>query len=276
MKLTKYVEYCGGFSLIDCLMLGLTFFRFRKPPHICEVSFSLKKGYVGLSYFIEKINKLTSFSTTPKQQNDIIFYFVQITLRIEEAFDNGSLTKKNFRKFLLKNNPSKCLNLNKIKQAIGNIKSLCKNNIAYRDFLENLIKTWETHQIREVDQTMGRTISLENALKASEDRGMFYFLSLVYALNPSKLSKNTKKIISIAGSWFQIIDDYSDRKKDKNEKNTPFTLSKEKSFTLFNEYIVNYQKQMQVLIEPKHPLVKFMRNISVLWPSISFLGDWHP
>jgi len=259
------------FQLLICA------FNFKKPiKFIARFSFKSKIGCAGLLYFVKRMKRLIEFSTTSKQKREIIFYFVQMSQLIEKAFDKNILEPNSFRNVLLKNEDRDHPDIKEIKKYIEHIREINPNNIFHEEFLDNIIKAWETHRIRDVKQRGKVQISDYKVLEATENRGIFYFLSLIYALNPSNLNIKLKRIVSIVGSWFQIIDDYADRKKDKNKKNTPFTISQEKSYIIFDFHIVNYQKQLQVLLNKKHSLIKFMKNVSVLWPLSPSKLDWNP
>lgn len=254
------------------------FIKFKKPRSFnSKSSFKLRKGYAGLLRFSETIKPLLNFSTTLKQQRNIITYIVSMSILIEHAFDKEDLTLGDFREAIFENKKNDNPTIQKITTSIFCIKELVPNNSYHAKFLENIVRTWETHEIRDVKRRSSE-VSSDEALQAAEDRGSSYFLALIYAFNPTNLNvKLLENIIPLSGAWFQIIDDYADRKKDRGEKNTPFTISQEKSSRRFKKYTMNYQKQIQVFISPRHSLIKFMKGVSVLWPIVSFfkLSDWH-
>ena len=238
---------------------------------------SLVKGSFGLFLFIKGINDLVSFSTTSFQRKKIIIYLVKTTLLVEKAFDIGILNTHNFRELILGEKKIDSSSLRKIKRNLELIKFL-SNGSHYEVFFKYFLKTWETHKIRDSKQKNVLDISSKEALKSSEERGGFYFLSLIYALDPLYFDEFLKEVIFLSGSWFQIIDDYADRKKDKGKKNTIFTVSNENPKYLFKENIERYHNQLQILLKHKgNFLILFMRTLSNLWPLSYYVPffDWH-
>ncbi len=280
--MNKPTFYITG--LFKALPLAIKLFvssiKFCKPFNFSEkFSFGLRKGCAGLSCFVETIKPFINFSTDLEQQREIIFYIVWVSKLIECAFDRRLLEPNNFRKIIFENKKNDDPTVQKITTTVHRIKELTLNNPLCNNFLENLVKTWETHAVRDFKRESNMRVSEDEALQAAENRGNFYFCALIYALNPENLNQESKNMIRLSGSWFQIIDDYSDRKKDsrgRNKRNTPFTVSQNKSFERFMQYTTKYQEEIQILLGKEHALIRFMKDLSVLWPALSQLSNWHP
>jgi len=164
----------------------------------------LKLGYFVLLLFVKNL-KFINFSTNSKQRKEIISYLVELTDLIDGLFERGELSLTELIN-VLKNNNGKHPHNKKIIVLIKRIKDVSKNNECHQKFLYNLVKSWEAENIRRNNHFLIKDDTIKNA----QDRGKFYFLALIYSLSPIQLNKNQIKIISICGSWFQIMDDYKD------------------------------------------------------------------
>ncbi|HLA23740.1 MAG TPA: hypothetical protein VJZ93_04375 [Candidatus Nanoarchaeia archaeon] len=218
----------------------------------------LKLGYFVLLLFVKNL-KFINFSTNSKQRKEIISYLVELTDLIDGLFERGELSLTELIN-VLKNNNGKHPHNKKIIVLIKRIKDVSKNNECHQKFLYNLVKSWEAENIRRNNHFLIKDDTIKNA----QDRGKFYFLALIYSLSPIQLNKNQIKIISICGSWFQIMDDYKDKKEDFGNKNTPFTISKENSLIMFNKYRKYYKKQLKNALNHNSSLILFMNWISIL------------
>jgi len=270
--------YIAGLSSAIPLVFKLVAYSiiFKKPHNFYgSFSFKLRKGCAGLLCFVEAVKPLFNFSTSTEQQKEIIFYIVKLGQLIDDAFDNQYLSPQNFREIILKKINNGNVNIQEILNTFSFFNAPSSN--FYNQFLDNIFKTWETHRVRDVRQKIGTKFSAKEVLEAAENRGSFYFLAVTYALNPTNWEPRFEDSVKFAGSWFQIIDDYSDQKKDIGRIDTPFTIDKNNSFSRFLELIKKYEKEIGDILKHKHPLIKFMKRISVLWLFLSklSLSDWH-
>lgn len=194
-----------------------------------------------------------------------------VILTLENLSDIITLKKGDYNNMLI----------SKLQDTVRHIKGLATNNSHYSSFESNIIKTWMTHEVRDVNQTGDKTISFNDALRAAEDRGGFYFLALIYLLNPINLDENLKRLVCLSGAWFQVIDDYDDRIKDIGRRNTPFTISSSSTHKeIRKKYMGKYQKQIQATALPQtYWLIIFFRGVADLVTIKSkVLGekvDWH-
>ncbi|MEK7193629.1 MAG: class 1 isoprenoid biosynthesis enzyme [Patescibacteria group bacterium] len=270
------------------LLVSLVIIEFRKPPYLRSKPISLKRLVMGpliLSRFIKVTKHFIHFVTTQKQQEEIIYWFFQMSSLIEKGFDDKDnsviLTPENFPDIImLKNIDYKDALVGELTDIIRHIKKLTSSN-NYDNFESNIIKTWLTHKVRDVKQAGDKTISLDDALRSAEDRGGFYFLALVYLLNPTNLDKNSERLVRLSGAWFQIIDDYDDRKKDVGNRSTPFTVPSNNSHKeMRKKYMAKYQKQIQTITSSRiHPLIIFFRGLAGLVTIKPIIlgekSDWH-
>lgn len=276
------------------LVVSLVVIKLRSPSYLRNKPISLKKlvmGPLALSRFIKITRHFIRFTTTSKQQREIIYWFFQMSSLIEKGFGDKNnptvLTPVNFPNVLtLKDTKNSKALISELTDTICHIKKLTLNNHNYNNFESNIIKTWQTHDVRDVQQTSDKVISFDDALKAAENRGGSFFLALVYLLNPINLNESYKRLIRLSGAWFQIIDDYDDREKDVGNRNTPFTVPSNNSHKeIRKKYMAKYQKQIQTTVSYRaHPLIIFslltffrgLAGLVTMKPMI--LGrksDWH-
>ncbi len=264
------------FSLLDlfrAVPLGAKLFsllKLRRPPYSYGKPAYIKRGYAVLNSFIEVTESFISFSTTPKQRREIIFYFVWMSRLIDNEFDSKILTQANFRDAVFRNDTSAHALIPELTKIIRHVKNLSSNNPHYNDFTENLVKTWRTHRTRDLENN--KETSSHEALQAGEARGGVYCLSLIAALNPIGLNLKLKDAIYVSGAWFQLIDDYLDREKDLGEKNTVFTTSETKLHgEIFKQHRMCYQKQLSTPGSRYHALTKYFGSLTSLMYIISLM-----
>ncbi len=260
-----------------------------RPNSLRELKKEFKELVMGslvLSCFIRVAKSFIHFATTRKQQEELIYLFFSMTKLIEKGFGDKKnpivLTLESFPDIItLRNNSHNDILISELQDTVRRIKKLASNNQHYSSFESNVIKTWSTHRVRDVKQTGGRTISFDEALKAAEDRGGFYFLALVYLLNPMGLDENSERLVLLSGAWFQIIDDYDDRKIDVDNRNTSFTVSSGGSHKeIRKKYMAKYQKEIRATISSRtHGLVIFFRGLTGLVTIKPIIlgekSDWH-
>ncbi len=271
------------------LLISLAIIEFRKPPYLRSKPISLKKLVMGpltLSRFIKVTKHFIHFTTTQKQQEEIIYWFFQMSSLIEKGFGDKDnpvvLTLENFPDIImLKSIGYNNVLIGELTDTIRHIKKLTSGNYNYDSFERNIIKTWLTHKVRDAKQTGNETISIDNALRAAEDRGSSYFLALVYLLNPTNLNESSERLIRLSGAWFQIIDDHDDRKKDIGHRNTPFTVSPDNLHKeMRKKYMAKYQKEIQAITSCRtYPLIIFFRGLAGLVTIKPMVfgekSDWH-
>ena len=218
--------------------------------------------------YIKELKSYVAFSSPSNQRKEIIFHITRIAILVERQFDSDSniLNSGNIRNVLLGNITEEDSELFKFSKTVTSslrrIKELILGDSNYKLFEENIIKTWETHKIRDVKE-FGKNIGVDEAIQTTENRGGFYFLALIFALNPNDLKKY-EEMIYYCGAWFQITDDYVDRCKDVGIKNTPFTTKNgEASKTIFKKLAANYEEKIKGA-HGKNSLIKFMRNLCAL------------
>lgn len=248
------------------------FFEFKTPPDFndrlsLKLKLKMRLWYACLACFIKELQNFINFSPTLKQKKEIVFHITRIAILVEKEFDSGSsiLTSKNFRNVISEKVANTDVALFKVAQQVSpsvrRIKELAANNPYYNDFRENIIKTWETHKTRDVKEC-NMNVSEGDAAQCSEDRGGFYFLAFVFALSPINLTDAHQRAIYFCGAWFQIADDYSDRKKDLGVKNTPFTVdADEPPKKIFEEYKTNYKNQVEKSAGSQNALAKFIEKL---------------
>lgn len=257
----------------------LWFLKMKRPAYFISNPSYVRKGFAALNCFVEATQSFIGFSTKAEQREEIIFYFVYMSRLIDNGFDSKLITQENLREIMLGNNASNNDSISKIIEVINHIKKLSYGNPHYNDFLEGIIKTWETHKMRDLKEDM--VVSSSKALEAAEARGSFYFLALINILNPTNVDENSEKSIRLGGMWFQLIDDYSDKSEDSGRKNTVFTIPESQSSgKIFKKYRIRYQEQMNVLGNTRRPLIRFFGSMAVLGYLVSLssyakkLTDW--
>ena len=244
-----------GFKLFQLL-------KIRKPAYVSGNPSYIRKGFAALNCFVDVAHSFIDFSTKPEQRREIIFYFVYMSRLIDAGFDSNLITQENLREIMLGNNTSNNDSISKLIEVISRIKKLSHGNPNYDDFLEGIIKTWETHKVRDFKE--GVVVSDSEALEAAEARGSFYFLALINILNPTNVDANSEKSIRLSGMWFELIDDYSDRDEDSGRKNTILTIPESQSYgKIFKKHRIRYQEQINVLGNHQH-LIRFFGSMAVL------------
>lgn len=255
------------------------FFGLKKPHDFRDKlspksRLKMRIWYACLAYFNKKLQAFISFSLTPKQQKEIVFHVTRIAILVENEFDSDSsvLTSGNFRNVVMENVANGNDALLKISQQISSsmlrMRELVHDKQNYDNFRENIIKTWETHKIRDVKEC-NNSLSKSDAAQCSEDRGGFYFLALAFALNPANLTKAYQSAIYFCGAWFQITDDYKDRKKDKGVRNTPFTIGDDATpKKILDAHKTAYKSKIKSFAPDQNALVEFMEKLCALISSI--------
>lgn len=276
--------------LLFKLLADLIMIELKRPKYLRSNPISVKKLVMGplvLSRFVSVTKYFISFSTTQKQQEELIFLTFQLASLIEDGFGHKGkravLTLDNLdRAIRLEENNSEESLIKEIIKIIQKIKAINQNNPYLNDFKNNIIKAWSTLAIRDSKFAGNREISRDEALEAANKRGGAFFLALIYLLNPINLDKEAEHLIWLSGSWFQILDDYDDREKDKNEGiNTVFAaLSSGVSKEVLKEYVAEYQKKIQDTNKNSTvSLIKFFYGLTRLVKLKSFVlgkkSDWH-
>lgn len=261
-------------------LVKYSLFKFKVPPNFnnglsLKLKIKTRLWYACLICFIGELQNFVDFSPTLKQQKEIIFHITRIAILVEKEFDSSSsiLTSKNFRNVILEKITNQDAALLKVAQqvspSIRRIKELVPNNSCYNNFQENIIKTWETHGVRDVKEC-NTNVSKDRATKCSEERGGLYFLALVFALSPENLTETYQRAVYFCGAWFQITDDYSDREKDFSVKNTPFTvgtnepLKKIFAKKIFEGWKTNNKNHIETSVDNQGKLIKFMERLCTL------------
>ena len=239
------------------LFISFVVIEFKRPPYFLSKPIGLKELIMGpliLMRFIRVARRFINFTTTREQQEELVYWFFCMTKLIEKGFGDKNnpviLTIENFPDIItLKNDNYSDVLIRELQDIICHIRKLSSNNKHYSIFESNIVKTWLTHKVRDVSQVSGKTISFIDALRAAENRGGFYFLALVYLLNPVSLDENSERLVLLCGAWFQIIDDYDDRIKDVTKRYTPFTIPTDSSYKeIRKKYMTIYQKQIQTIV----------------------------
>lgn len=271
------------------LFVSLVAIEFTRPLYFRSKPIGLKELIMGpliLSRFIRVVKHFINFTTTREQQEELVYWFFCMTKLIERGFGDTNnlvvLTIENFSDVMtLKNDDHNDALIRELQDIIRHIKKLSSNNQHYSIFESNIIKTWLTHKVRDVGQTSGKTISFDDALGAAESRGGFYFLALVYLLNPMGLDEDLEHLVLLSGAWFQIIDDYDDRIKDVNKRNTPFTITSSGSHKgIRKKYMTIYQKQIQAIMRSQaYLIIAFFYGLAGLVTIKPIIlggkSDWH-
>lgn len=259
-----------GFKLLFAL-------KIKKPSGFdddlsLKLSLKMRLWNACLLHYIKELRTYISFSCTSEQQHEVLFHVTRIAILVEKEFDSASsvLNSKNIRSVILGNIIRDNTELFKISKqvcsSVSRIKDLVPNNLNYNNFINNIAQTWETHKIRDVVEC-NTSVSEEDVARCAEDRGGFYFLALAFALNPENLTDEYQRAIYFCGAWFQITDDYSDRKKDNGKKNTPFTAGASNTpEKIFQKYKTIYRSRIEETItgQNRNILIEFMEKLCTL------------
>lgn len=234
----------------------------------------MRAWQIAFIFLVGRFKHSINFSTSPKKQREIIFHVARIATILEDEFDSDSsrLTSENVRSVVFGTNEDPLLKQisKQVALSISRIKEIAVKDEFYEKFLEKLAATWETHKLR--DHKESKSISEVDALQSCEDRGGFYFLALLFALQPTKnLTSQLENMVYLSGAWIQLVDDYADREKDLGHKNTLFTIPQtESAQKLLGTHKSSYKNRIQSL-QDAPSLIVLLGIYSFVWPIITYL-----
>ena len=251
------------------LFISLPSFIFRGETLKISLAASI------LLHFTKAIKSDVSFSTTPEQQKRIISKFAKMSRLINDALESENISQEKLSKIVQNNNQEIHNGVGEIASSFSDIKSIIAKSAHLNEFVENAEKSWKKNDLRNIKLNMNSEISYDNILKVTKESGGYFFLALIYLLDPKSLSEEIKKAIFISGAWFQFLDDYRDRKEDINKKNTLFTKTSDSHKELLKKYVAESIAEIKKAIGEKHTLIIFMENLTTLVLLFDFVKlDW--
>ncbi len=241
-------------SIINCLFRGK--------------SLKISLGYSILLQFSKAAKASIKFQADTRTQKKVIFLYAYICRLIDDSIEKNELSDEQMINILHANQKEVDHRALEISKMIRDFEKYISTD-QRRYFNDNFEKLWLTNEIR-----TGKKIG--DAMKAAEDRGGHFFIALIYALNPKNLNQSLVKTIYTSGAWFQLLDDYRDRKKDRNIIKTIFTTSKnETPQNILEKNVAKYNNEIQNNLGRNHPITKLMLNLTILIRRLDFIKlDW--
>lgn len=243
-------------------------------------SFKKAVGYSVLFRFVEAVKSSVIFSTTPQQQKEIIFAFVSMSRLVDDALEADRIMLEELARMMSENYQSKNTDktLQSIYESIDQIKKIAPKKSHYDEFSVDIKKSWVTNIPRKTNSKNDQDIRADDVLKTTRDSGGFFVTALIHLLGPRAFPADLQKAIYLCGGWFQILDDYRDRKEDRDDTITLFTIPQDKSpIEILKERSKQYEKEIQNIPGDQRGLIEFMRKLTALVRMSDFtksLIDW--
>ncbi len=254
-----------GFKILFSLIEGLF------------LSKSLKKalGYAILFQFIKAVESSNIiFLNTSQDRKKIISSFVNMSRLVDNALESEDITVDELEQMISDGVGYK----NKhdlIYESIIPVRYFASKSQHYDYFVEDIKESWRANKLRCSSNVSNYDhLNLESINNKS---GGKFFTALVHLLNPKGLPPSLLNTILLCGGWFQVLDDYRDRKKDVVDTTTLFTLKSDRSSVeILIEQSRKYEKGI-INLDNKGYLVEFMKELTTLIRTLDFtknIVDW--